>query len=193
MSSIQLNINKRYTFADYLTWLDGTKRELIDGFIKIMSPSPLRIHQDVSRRLTLIIGNYLKDEKCRLYYSPSDVRLANNNETCDDKIYTVVQPDIFVVCDLNKLDEKGCLGAPDFIIEIVSKRNSKHDVETKFNLYEKHGVKEYWIVHPHEHSVTVFLLEDKKYKFKGIYAPDSKVKINIFENLYIDLSQIFLE
>ncbi len=192
METLQLDLNKRYTFADYLTWVDDVRRELIDGFVKLMSPAPLRIHQKVSRKFTLKIGNYLENKQCELYYSPSDVRLPNKGDKLKDKIYTVVQPDLFVVCDSSKLDKYGCIGAPDFIIEIVSEGNTKHDVDTKFKLYEQHGVREYWIVQPNDQTVTVFLLDSYgKYQFVGLYAEDAKVKVNIFEDFYIDLAEVF--
>ena len=192
METLQLDLNKRYTFADYLTWMDDKRRELINGFVKLMSPAPKIIHQRISRKLTLKLGIFLENKSCEMFYSPADVRLPNNGETSNDKIYTVVQPDLFVVCDKGKLDEKGCLGAPDFIIEILSKSSAKHDAKTKYALYEKHGVKEYWIVHPEEQTVLVYILnESGKFENVGIFAQDEKVKVNIFDDFYIDLGEVF--
>jgi len=194
MNTIELDLTKRYTFADYLTWFDDIRRELIDGLVKLMSPAPLRKHQRISWILSMKIGNFLNMKKCQAYYSPFDVRLPKNGEKGDNEIYTVVQPDICIICDLSKLDDRGCLGAPDMIIEIVSTGNPKHDVETKYKLYEQHGVREYWIVFPYEKTVSVFVLSEKgKYENVGMYADDSKVKVNIFEDLYIDLAEVFEE
>ena len=192
METLQLDLNKRYTYADYLTWFDDVRRELIGGFVKLMSPSALRIHQKISVRLTYYLEQYFRKKSCELYHAPSDVRFVKNGEKDPKEIDTVVQPDLFVVCDLSKLDKYGCLGSPDFIIEIVSKGNSKHDVKTKYNLYESHGVREYWIVYPEEQTVHTFVLNKTgKYESAGMYAEDDKVKVNIFDDLYIDLAEVF--
>lgn len=193
MSALNLDLTKRYTFADYLTWIDDKRRELIGGFVKLMSPAPKRIHQKISSNFVGLIWGYLRDKPCQVWHAPFDVRFPEKGKgTANDEIYTVVQPDLCVVCDLSKLDDRGCLGAPDFIIEILSKGNSKHDVETKFRLYEENGVREYWIVHPEEQTVTVFVLgEDEKYHNVGMYAQDSKVKVNIFDDFHVDLAEVF--
>jgi Uma2 family endonuclease len=193
---LELDLTKQYTFADYLTWADEIRRELMGGFIKLMTPAPSRIHQEVSKRISYDMQTYLKNKKCELYYAPFDVRLPNNHENANDKIFTVVQPDICIICDLTKLDDKGCIGAPDMIIEISSPTNSKRDVEEKFELYQNHGVREYWVVFPYEKTVNVFLLNETsgKYDFKGMYAEDSKVAVNIFNgDFMIDLAEIFEE
>jgi Uma2 family endonuclease len=114
------------------------------------------------------------------------------DEISDEQVYTVVQPDISIICDLKKLDEKGCIGAPDFIIEIISPATAKHDIENKYRLYEKHGVKEYWIVYPESKRVSAFLLDSiGKYQMVGMFADDSEVKVNIFNNVTIDLKEVF--
>ena len=193
MDTLQLDLNKRYTFADYLTWMDEKRRELIGGFIKMMSPAPRRIHQDVAARLFTQLWNQFSDKTCKAYFAPFDVRFPNNpGETSDEQVYTVVQPDISVICDLTKLDDKGCIGAPDFIIEIISPGTAKHDVEDKYHLYENHGVKEYWIVYPESKTVSVFLLDAKgEFQLIGMYADDSKVKVNIFEDVVVELEEVF--
>ena len=191
-TALNLNLSQQYTFANYLTWLDDKRRELIDGFIK-MFPAPIRKHQEFSSDLHGIIWEYLRNKKCKIYSAPFDVRLPKNGEKQDDKIYTVVQPDISIICDKKKLDRRGCIGAPDMIIEIVSEKNAKHDIDTKFKLYEKHGVKEYWIVRPIEESITVFVLDKNgKYQFIRTYPNDSEVPVNIFkDDLIIDLKEVF--
>jgi Uma2 family endonuclease len=190
---LNLDLTKRYTFADYLTWMDDKRRELFDGFIKMMTPAPRRIHQEITRELIIVLGNYLKKKKCKVFSAPFDVRLPSNGEKADNKIVTVVQPDICIICDLSKLDDKGCIGAPDMIIEIASESNSKNDVEDKFRIYEKHGVTEYWIIFPYEKTVNVFLLNHAgKYELIGMFAEDSKIPVHIFNgDLVIDLKEIF--
>ena len=191
---LQLDLTKRYTYADYLTWLDDKRRELIDGFIKMMSPTPKRTHADVSTNITKYLLSVLvkKKGKCKVYYAPFDVRFPKNGETMHDKIYTVVQPDICVVCDLSKLDELGCCGAPDMIVEILSPSTSKKDMNEKFNLYEEHGVKEYWMVHPNDKTVFAFLLQENgKYDDGVLYEKVGKVPVHTFDNYFIDLDDIF--
>ena len=188
-----VDVTKRYSYADYLSWIDNKRRELFNGLIKMMTPAPSRVHQRVASNLHRELSWYLKRKKCRVFFAPFDVRLPNNGEKDNDKIFTVVQPDISIICDLEKLDEAGCIGAPDMIIEIVSPSNSKRDVEEKFQLYQQHGVKEYWIVFPYEKTVNVFILNDKqKYELVGMYAEDAKIPVNCFNgDLIIDLTEIF--
>jgi Uma2 family endonuclease len=129
-----------------------------------------------------------------VYHAPFDVRLPKNGETADDKIYTVVQPDICVICDQKKLDEKGCLGAPDLVVEVQSPSTAKHDLNEKFHLYEEAGVKEYWVVFPRDKGLTVFLLqEDGKFDRGTSYEFEGKVPVSIFKGLEIDLQELFEE
>ena len=194
MDTLNLDLTKRYSYADYLTWMDDVRRELFDGFIKLMTPAPSRSHQRISAKLMKIWGVYLENRKCEVYSAPSDVRFPKNKSTKSDKqIYTVLQPDIYVICDLSKMDERGCLGAPDFIIEIISAKNSQRDVKDKFDIYQENGVHEYWIIHPNDETVAVFVLnENGKFQFKGIYAGDDKIPVNIFNgDLKVDLTEVF--
>ncbi len=193
MDSLNLDLNKRYSYADYLTWLDDKRRELYDGIIKLMTPAPSIKHQELSVNLTWIIRDYLRGKKCKLFHAPSDVRFPEGKDKKDKNIYTVVQPDIYVVCDLTKLDDKGCLGAPDLIIEIVSKGSLKRDVKDKFEIYQMHGVKEYWIVNPNEQYVNVFVLTAKgKYQIAGMFTIEDKIPVKIFNgDLEVDLAEVF--
>ncbi|MEA3446265.1 MAG: Uma2 family endonuclease [Bacteroidota bacterium] len=195
MKTLDLDLNKKYTYADYLTWFDDVRRELYKGFIKIMTPSPSFRHQEISFNFSGILRNYLTHKQCKGVAAPSDVRFPKNKNSKDDNsIYTVVQPDLYVVCELSKLDDRGCLGAPDFIIEIVSAKNSKHDIKDKFDIYQEHGVREYWIVNPNDENVNVFVLDEKgKFQLKGMYAGDDKIPVNIFDgDLAIDLLEVFV-
>jgi Uma2 family endonuclease len=191
---LSLDLNQRYTYADYLTWLDDKMRELIHGFIKMMSPAPRPIH---ARTNTKILWNlesivWKNKGKCEVFTAPFDVRFPKQGETADDKIDTVVQPDICVICDLSKIDERGCCGAPDMIVEILSPSTHKKDVTEKFFLYEEHGVKEYWIVHPEAKAINVYLLQENgKYDEGTLYEWEAKVPVHVFDNYLISLDDIF--
>jgi len=191
--TLDLDESKRYTYADYLTWLDDKRRELIDGFIHLMS-APVRIHARISARIFRRVDTFIekKKGKCQIYYAPFDVRLPLYGSKDDDKIYDVVQPDICVICDLSKLDDKGCIGAPDLIVEVLSPSTLKYDWNYKFNLYEAAGVREYWIVDPKAKMVNVFLLQpDGKYDLGTIYECNQKAPVRIFDGLEIDLNELF--
>jgi Uma2 family endonuclease len=192
-NTLNLDETKRYTYADYLTWIDDQRRELIDGFIRLLS-APVRIHQRISQNIFRVIDRFVerKKGKCHIYYAPFDVRLPKKNKTEDDKVYDVVQPDICVVCDLSKLDERGCIGAPDLMVEVLSPSTSKKDWNEKRVLYEEAGVREYWIVDPKEKTVHIFLLQsDGKYDIGTKYECDQKAPVHIFEGLEIDLKELF--
>ena len=191
--TLKLDESKRYTYDDYLTWLDDKRRELINGFIHLMS-APNEIHARIVHLASWIMESFVQKRKgkCRIYHAPFDVRLPKNNETDDDKIYNVVQPDICVVCDLSKIDVRGCVGAPDLIVEVLSPSTLKYDWNYKFNLYESSGVKEYWIVDPKSKSVNVFLMQpDGKYDLGTVYECNQKAPVHIFEGLEIDLNELF--
>ena len=133
---------------------------------------------------------YFDGKPCKVYNAPFDVRLPVQNQKKPNQIYTVVQPDICVICDLTKLDDDGCLGAPDWIIEITSPRTTKNDFNEKFNLYEESGVREYWIVQPKEKTVSVYVLEDGRYALVDVYESD-EIPGRIFPELIISHERIF--
>jgi Uma2 family endonuclease len=192
---LSLDLNKRYTYADYLTWLDDKRRELVDGFINMMS-APTSQHQEVHANLIGEFRSFIKKNrgKCKVFSAPFDVRLPKNGEKEDGLIYTVVQPDICIVCDLSKIDQRGCLGAPDFIAEIQSPATAKYDLNEKFRLYETAGVREYWVVFPYDknESILQFILQsDGKYD-KGTLYETGKIPVNIFDGIEIDLNDIFI-
>jgi Uma2 family endonuclease len=191
---ISLDLNKRYTYADYMTWLDSQARELINGFIQMMSPAPRLRHARVNTKILWNLETIIKKNKgkCEVFTAPFDVRFPRNGETADDKIDTVVQPDICVICDLSKLDERGCCGAPDMIVEILSPSTNKKDVTDKFNLYEESGVREYWIVYPLEQVIHVFLLQENgKYDAGAVYEWEGQVPVHIFDDHPIPFEDIF--
>lgn len=185
-----LDLTGSYSYKDYLTWKFKERIELIKGKVFKMSPAPRRIHQKVSLRFTLSIGDQLKNSECELYEAPFDVRLMNNSLD-NEKIVNVVQPDLCVICDLEKLDEFGCIGAPDLIVEIISPSTSKKDTQDKFELYQQHGVKEYWIVHTYDKLVDVFHLENSRFALSKIYAEDGSISSKAVVGLEVDLREIF--
>lgn len=194
MDTLKIDLNKRYSYADYLTWLDDVRRELFNGVVKLMTPAPSSKHQELSTNLVSICWNFLRHKPCKIYHAPSDVRFPTYKKNTDnDQIFTVLQPDLYIVCDLSKIDERGCLGAPDMVIEIVSAKSSQRDTKDKFEIYQEHGVREYWIVNPNDENVTVFVLDDQsKFQFVGMYAGDDKIPVNIFNGeLKIDLTEVF--
>jgi Uma2 family endonuclease len=193
---LTLDISRRYTYADYLTWLDDKRRELIDGIIKMMSPAPRAKHEIVRMNIAFEIKGYIKKKfrkKFGIFAAPFDVRLPANGEKENDKIYTVVQPDLCVVCDLSKIDDKGCLGAPDMIAEILSPSTTRYDVNDKFALYERSGVREYWLVEPSGRAVTVYLLQENgKYDNGRIYEDETdNVPVAVLDGLTIAWQDIF--
>lgn len=155
----QLDLNGTYSYADYLKWKLKERVELIKGKIMAMSPAPTSLHQRISMKLTFHILKALDNRACQLFAAPFDVRFPNENGGTP----TVVQPDLCVICDPNKIDMRGCLGAPDLVVEILSPGNSKREMKDKYELYQEQGVLEYWIVRPEEQNIQIFLLQDGKY------------------------------
>jgi len=185
-------IPKVYTYADYLGFPEDARVELIDGVIYDMSPAPSRKHQKIVVELTTVINNYLKVSKkpCEIYTAPFDVVLTKEGQ--DEKQATnVVQPDISIICDKRKLTDKGCVGVPEMIIEVVSESNFSHDYIRKLNLYTQFKVKEYWIVNPKNQTILVYrLIDNEDYLPPEAYTFSDKVKVGIFEDLIIDFAQI---
>lgn len=176
---------ERYSYRDYLNWPSDERFELIDGQVYAMN-APVRVHQKFCMELSRQFANHFVGHKCEVYAAPFDVRLAKAKKK-DHEIFTVVQPDISIVCDGGKLDERGCLGAPDMIVEIISETTSSYDHITKKNLYEKAGVKEYWLIHPVEHILWIYCLENGKYSRVDTLPLSGKVSPFLFPDLIIDL------
>ena len=191
--TLDLDETKRYTYADYLTWLDDKRRELIDGFIHLLS-APNSIHARITHLTSWILESFVRKNKgkYRVFHAPFDVRLPLDNETTDGEIYNVVQPDICVICDLSKIDMKGCKGAPDLIVEVLSPSTLKYDLHYKLGLYEASGVREYWTINPKAKTVHIFLLQpDGTYDIGTEYETGQKAPVHIFEGLEIDLNELF--
>lgn len=179
-----------YSYADYLQWDDGKRWELIEGKPVDMTPAPSRLHQEILMELGRQFANYLLGKTCKVYMAPFDVRLSRQDESAEET-QTVVQPDLIVVCDTRKLDQRGCKGAPDLVVEILSPDTAKHDLSVKFRLYERAGVKEYWVVHPTDGTLMVFTLYNEEYGKPKVYAAPEYVSVNVIPELTIDLSTVF--
>jgi Uma2 family endonuclease len=190
----QLDPQKTYTYADYLQWKFDEYVELFRGKLMRMSPAPRRLHQTVAGNIFGPIQRFLRKKPCNVYISPFDVRLPKKSDTSDKAIYTVVQPDISIICDQSKLDERGCIGAPDTIIEILSPGNVDRDLKKKFDLYEEHGVPEYWIVAPGIKNVTVYLLNGAgKYELRGEYDGNGPIPLQSLPDFSLMWEDIFEE
>jgi len=189
----QLDLSKTYTYADYLTWKFDGFVELIKG--KVMRPmaGPSRRHQQLSNRLEFPIAAFLRKASCEMYHAPFDVRLTTDGANGNQQIQTVVQPDICVICDRAKLDDRGCLGAPDWIIEIVSPGNTARDTKTKFDLYEESGVREYWIVYPGQNTITAYVLDNEQYQLAGEYIEPGALPVATLPGLTLEWAEIFTE
>ncbi len=153
---------EHHTYGDYLAWPEDVRYELVDGIAYAMSPAPTVSHQEVVLELSRQIDEALDESACRVLIAPLDVRLPHGDEA-DAAVDTVVQPDLLVVCDPARIDERGVRGAPDWIIEVLSPATAAHDQVLKRDLYERAGVREYWLVHPTDRIVTVYRLEDGRY------------------------------
>lgn len=184
-----LKPEQKYSYADYLTWDENERWEIIDG-VPYMQAAPSRVHQEISGELYLQFGTYLKGKPCNVYHAPFCVRL--DTEKKDSDVKNVVEPDITIVCDSDKLDERGCKGSPNMIIEILSPSTGKKDRVDKFNKYESAGVKEYWLVEPDQKFISVFLLQSNgRYGRPEMYTEEDKIKVSIFSDLEIDLKPVF--
>lgn len=183
---------KYYTLADVLCWNDRERWELIDGVPLMMAP-PARIHQKIVSEINRQLGNYLKGKKCEVYPAPFAVRLFEENGDLPERVDTLVEPDISVICDPSKLDDIGCKGAPDLVIEVISPSSRRHDRVTKFNLYQRAGVQEYWIIDPSGKEALSYVLEDGHYKAKESGTAGDQMRVNVLEDCMLDLSQVFSE
>ena len=181
-----LQETKRYTYADYCTWDDDERWELIDGVPYAMA-APLVLHQEVLGGIYRQISNFLHRKTCRVFFAPTDVRL-----NADTKDNTVVQPDLLIVCDKSKIDEKGIIGAPDMIVEILSPSSVSKDMITKFMLYLNANVREYWIVDPDTGSVIVNIHQNGTYNAKA-YNKSAVVPVSILEGCSVNLAEVFID
>ena len=190
MGEAARKLERNFTYKDYLGWDDDKRYELIVGKVYLMVPAPNVPHQSALRELFGIFFAYFKNRECEIFVAPTDVVLLEKGEKTEDA-KNVVQPDIFVVCDKEKIAEQAIVGAPDLAVEIISPNTAIKDKREKFALYEKHGVKEYWLVHPEEKTLTVFRLENSRYGRPEIFAEEDIYECALFPDLKVDVSQIF--
>lgn len=194
MALPQITHKDHFTYADYLTWDDGQRWELIDGQAYCMTPAPNRRHQAWLGELFVQFYTYLEGKPCQVYLAPFDVRFSESAEDGDDEIDTVVQPDIVVVCDQNKLDDRGAKGAPDLVVEILSPSTSKRDITVKYELYQRHGVKEYWLLYPNEKLLQLYRLgDDGRFGVPQAFGPEDRVQVPLLGELEIDLPKVLRE
>jgi Uma2 family endonuclease len=181
----------KYSYADYLTWQMDEMVEIIKGKVfKSAAAAPRRIHQEIALKIARKLGDYLDKKPCKIFHAPFDVRLPVKSKKNED-IFTVVQPDICVVCDRNKLDEAGCIGAPDLIFEILSPGNNRKELKHKYEVYEESGVLEYWVVHPNEQTLLVYTLINGSYIASKLFSPGDIVNSECIEGFSLDLEYVF--
>ncbi len=183
----------RYTFADVLAWDENERAEIIDGEVFLMAP-PSSTHQEISMEIARQLANFLEGKQCKVYPAPFGVRLFEKDGEAPEDVDTMVEPDISVVCDKSKIDQHGCKGAPDLVIEILSPSTRRHDRLVKLGLYQRAGVREYWIVDPEYKSVQVFTLDGgNSLQIHEDYGREDVARVNVLEGCFIDLGKVFPE
>ena len=179
-----------HTYADYLAWPDEVRYELVDGCAFAMAPAPARVHQEVLGAMYRAVADALEGSPCRPFIAPFDVRLPRGEEA-DEAVDTVVQPDLSVVCDRNKLDARGCRGAPDWVVEVLSPASASHDMIRKRRTYERAGVREYWLVHPTDRVVTVYVRGATGFGAPEIYELKDRLASVVLPQVEIDWERVF--
>lgn len=183
--------NPRFTYGDYLLWADGERWELIDGEAYCMAPAPTVHHQRLVLEMAAQLHAQLRGSRCEAFISPFDVRLPRAEEP-DEEITNVVQPDLMIVCDPSKIDDRGCRGAPDFVVEVLSPSTTARDRLNKRDLYERHGVREYWLVHPTERVVTILRrTEDGRFGQPLVQKAEGRLALTSVPDLHVDWARAF--
>lgn len=181
---LPLRDTAHHTYGDYCTWPDDVRYELIDGVAYLMSPAPTLEHQDIAGEVYLQLRLALDDKPCRVYIAPVDVRLPKRDEA-DELVDTVLQPDVLVVCKPGKLDRRGVRGAPDLVVEVLSPSTASHDHIKKRRVYERAGVREYWLVHPTDRLLTVYRLGDDGYGKPAVQELAGETPVGVLEDVVI--------
>lgn len=183
----------RHTFADVLTWEENERIEVINGEAVMMAPLS-SVHQEISVSITSQLYNFLEGKRCKVYPAPFGVRLFEKDGEAPEDVDTMVEPDISVVCDMNKIDKHGCKGAPDLVVEILSPSTQRHDRLVKLGLYQRAGVREYWIVDPENKAVQVFLQDSGGIlQLHEVYSREAVAKVNVLNGCFVELSKVFPE
>ncbi|OOQ57246.1 hypothetical protein BC343_14105 [Mucilaginibacter pedocola] len=190
MQLSDLDLSKTYSYADYLKWTFEDRLELIKGKIFKMTPAPNLYHQDISAVVSGELYDYLRGKPCKVYSAPFDVRLPRTDKA-NDKVYTVVQPDVCVICDKAKLDKGGCIGAPDIVVEILSPGNNQKELRNKYEVYEESGVLEYWIISPQDKTFMKYILTDKQYQPTKLMTIGDTIITPILPGFELDLEIVF--
>jgi Uma2 family endonuclease len=187
-----LDLDKKYSYADYLTWEFEERVEILKGKVFSMGATPNTSHQRISGKLSGILWQKFNNMSLNFFAAPFDVRLLDKKKsTLDQEIYTVVQPDLCVICDENKIDERGAIGAPDLVIEILSPGNSNKEMKYKFDLYEEAGVLEYWIVNPADKTVFIYVLKENQFIGMHPLIEEDIIQSKLFPELDFTLESIF--
>ncbi|RYE31787.1 MAG: Uma2 family endonuclease [Sphingobacteriaceae bacterium] len=193
MQFSDLDLTKTYTYADYLKWTFDERLELIKGYIFKMSPAPAEFHQRISQKVNYALYNYFYNKPCEVYTAPFDVRLVKKTTT-DGDITTVVQPDICVICDPDKIDDRGCLGAPDIVVEILSPADNRKELKNKYEVYEEAGVKEYWIIHPQEKTFFKYVLDgNEQFQPTKLLTFGDEVTSLLLPGFALNLDEVFAD
>lgn len=186
-----LDLSFTYSYAHYLNWVFSERVELLKGKIFRMSPAPSRFHQQVSGKVFVELALYLKNKPCKVYAAPFDVRFPKESKA-DKDIYTVLQPDICVICDSSKLDDKGCIGSPDIVVEILSPGNNKKELLNKYKIYEEFGVKEYWVISLSNKTFLKYTLEaDNRYRPSRLFTLSEEITSDVLPGFRLNLDDIF--
>ena len=188
----EIDVSLTYTYANYLNWLFPERVELIKGKVFEMSPAPSSTHQEVTGNVYRKLGNFLEGKNCKVYIAPFDVRFPK--ESINDKdIYTVLQPDICVICDRNKIDSRGCVGAPDIVIEVLSPGNTKMELVNKYKIYEEFGVKEYWVVSQSNRNILIYTLDSGKFHPSEVFTSNEKITSPLLPGFELILNDVFAD
>ena len=190
MQFTDLDLNGTYTYADYLKWTFEERVELINGKIFKMSPAPNRFHQKLAGYIHVRLGIFLDGKVCEVYEAPFDVRLPRQSKN-DKSIVTVLQPDVCVICDPAKLDSRGCIGAPDIVVEVLSPGNNAKELKMKYAIYEESGVKEYWVVSPQDQWMRVHILVNDKYSESPYLLAGDIFHSTALPGFSLDISALF--
>jgi len=185
-------LDRRYTYADYRTWPDDERWELIEGVAWNMSPAPAVRHQAILGELHIQVAPFVKGTRCRVFLAPFDVLLPESASQREDDVPNVVQPDLTGICEASRITERGCFGAPDWVVEILSPWTLKKDLDAKFALYERNGIREYWVIDPGSRTVHVYRREASgRYGDPLILERDADVTCPLGTGIVVHLAEVF--